>query len=58
MTYNIEVWKSSGRKRKAKFWESGVNEKTEHGELKSERTKKDAGETVHKRATRKITGTQ
>ena len=53
MTY-IEIRKNSGRKRKAKFWESDVIEKAEHGELKSKRTKKDVGERVHKRATRKI----
>ena len=57
MTYYTEIQKSSGRKRKAKFWESDVigkkNETRRIGKLKGE---KDADETVRKRTTRKIIG--
>ena len=58
MTYYTEIWKRSGRKRKAKFWESDViekkNRKTENCKVKER--KKRGLKTVHKRATRKIIG--
>ena len=58
MTYYTEIWKSSGRKRKAKFWESAVIEKKKivTRKTKERKDEKDAGKTVHKRSTRKIMG--
>ena len=55
-SYYIEIRKSRRRKRKAKFWEVDDRVKTENGQLTSERTKKDAYETLHNRATRQNSG--
>ena len=53
MTYYIEIPKSSGIKRKAKFWESDVTEKNGTWRIEKLKDEKDADKTVHKRATRK-----
>ena len=56
MTYYIEIRKSRRRKRWAKFLGERRYWKKEHRKLNSERAKKDADKTVHKRATRVIMG--
>ena len=56
MTNYIEIRKSSVRKRKKKFWESDVIEKNGTRRIEKLKDEKGADETLHKRATREISG--